>query len=212
MLSDKRSLFEFLIAGRPGGGRDVRGHFAALDPFFRKAEAGEYDLVPADDLKADEAAEAIAIASGAEVGRIACVSLSRGASPLVGAARAAFWEAHARDLSLDLKAALWRRHDAALVNAIPADRRHHLERVIWHAVGEPLWHSFERNRWDETGIDLRLVIRANVLAAFLHYACFVFLGNEARVDAMLPLMRLMTRTLPLGERADAPGTWTCITA
>ncbi|HSD12828.1 MAG TPA: hypothetical protein VLC10_04680 [Patescibacteria group bacterium] len=212
MLSDKRSLFDFLIDGRPGGGSDVRGHFAALEPFFRKAEAGEYDLVPADELRHDEAAEAISVASGADVSRIACVSLSHGASPLIGRARADFWEAHARDLSIDLKLALWRQHECILGTAISAERRQRLERVIWHAVGEPLWHSFEQNRWDETGTDLRLVIRANVLAAFLHYAGFVLLGNERRVESLLPLLRLMSRTLPLGERADEPGTWTCITA
>ncbi len=212
MLSDKRSLFDFLSNGRPGGGRHVRGHLDALEPFFRKAEAGEYDLVPADDALKQDAAEAIVIASGESVARIECVSLARGGLPLTGPARAAFWEAHARDLTVDLKRALWRRHEAAIGSVLPADRREHLERVIWRAIGEPLWHSFEENRWDDTGHELRLVIRANVLSAFLHYACFLLLGDEQRVEAMLPLMRLMSRSLPLGERADVPGTWTCITA
>ncbi|MEY4744519.1 MAG: hypothetical protein RL272_464 [Candidatus Parcubacteria bacterium] len=212
MLSDKRALFDFLIGGRLKPDCDVRAHLAALDPFFRKAESGEYDLLPSERVDPRDAADAISAATGVDIRRIAFVSLAGGASPLAGDARVAFWSAHSRGLSDDLKRALWRLHSGILGSAIPDSRRSRLERVIWHAIGEPLWHSFEQNRWDATGNDLRLVVRANVLGAFLHYSEFVMLGNEHRIESLKPLMALMPGALPIGERADEPGTWTCITA
>lgn len=212
MLADRKTLFDLLIDGCPVVGRGIEGHLIALEPFFRKAEAAEYDLAPADQVDPGSVSEAIAIATGVGIGTVSFVSLSHGASPLVGEARAAFWEAHSRGLTCDLKGALWRRHGVILGSALAEDRKARLERTLWQTLGEPLWHSFERNRWDETGNNLRLVLRANVLGGILDYAGFLMLGSERRIEALRPLLALMDRTLPLGERADRPGTWTCITA
>ena len=211
MVSDKTTLFAFIAEHRVVRDGDISADLALLEPFFRKAEAGMFDLAPAGALRHDRTAATLSIATGVEIAKISFVSLEGGAKPLCGAAAEAFWEAHARELSADVKGYLWRRNMGVFEAVLGRDRQARLEKILWHTIGEPLWHSFEKNRWDEIGNQLRLVIRANVLETLLQFTGFLLLGDERRLATLRPLLVLMDSAMPVGERRDAVGTWTTIT-
>lgn len=210
MFSDKAKLYRFIIEHRVVRDGDIRPDLALLEPFFRKAEAGMFDLAPAAEQRIDAAAASLSNATGADIASVSFLSLEDGAKPLRGEAAAAFWEAHARELSADVKGYLWRRNMGALETALGRELLFGLEHVLWRAIGEPLWHSFEKDRWNDTGNALRLVIRANLLETLLQFTGFLILGDERRLESLRPLVRLMATAMPIGERRDTPGAWTTV--
>lgn len=211
MHTDKSSLAAY-VAERMRAPGDAAADLALLDPFVRKAESGMYDLKPAGLLRSDDAIDALSAAIGAPIARASFVSLDDGGHPLMGDARASFWEAFARGLAADVKGLLWRRNMSDLQERLGRAETDQLAERIWLTVGEPLWHSFEGNRWEVTGHSLRLIIRANLLESLVQYCGYAMLGDETRLATLRPLMRLMVSTMPLGERNDDPGNWVIITA
>jgi hypothetical protein len=211
MQTDKSSLVAY-VAQRMRAHGDGAAELALLDPLVRKAETGMYDLEPAARLRSDDAIDALAAATGVPIARASFVSLRDGGHPLVGDARTSFWDAYARGLTRNVKGVLWRRNMSDLHERLGQSAADELGERIWQTVGEPLWHSFEGNRWDETGQQLRLVVRANLLESLVQFCGYVMLGDETRLATLRPLIRLMASTMPVGERNDDPGNWVIITA
>lgn len=211
MHTDKSSLAAYL-AERVRAPGDAAADLALLDPFVRKAESGTFDLKPARLLRSDDAIDALSAATGAPIARASFVSLDEGGHPLTGDARTSYWDAFARGLAVDVKGLLRRRNLSDLQERLGSAEADQLAERIWQTVGEPLWHSFEGNRWEVTGHPLRLIIRANLLESLVQHCGYVMLGDEARLATLRPLMRLMASTMPLGERNDDPGNWVVITA
>lgn len=212
MFSDRSTLRHFLLERGKGDPDRVRADLALLEPFFRKADAQMFDVVPSANLRTEQVAAALAEATGALIERIHFISLRDGPSPLRGEAAAAFWESQAKELSADVKSLLWRRNVGAMEAGLGAQENVlAFHALVWKTIGEPLWHSFEQNRWEATGHKLRLIIRANLLEAVLQFSGFILLGAEDRLASLRPLMRLMAETMPVGARSGNDAVWACIT-
>ena len=213
MFSDRSTLHGFLLENGKGPCDDVRADLGLLEPFFRKADSAMYDVAPAGTMHEENAASALSVATGARIDRVAFVSLRHGPLPLRGNAAMAFWDDHAKERSADLKSLLWRRHTGTLEAGLGAQSKVlEFHDLVWKSIGEPLWHSFEQNRWDSTGSSLRLIIRANLLEAIVHFAGFILLGDQDRLATLRPLMRLLTATVPIGASLYDESTWVCIAA
>jgi len=213
MFTDRSTMHRFLLENGKGPDASVRADLALLEPFFRKADSAMYDVAPASALHAKGAAAALSEATGAHIERVAFVSLMHGALPLRGEAAEAFWNDRARERSADLKSLLWRRNTGTLEAGLgPQSKLLEFHDLIWKSIGEPLWHSFEQNRWDATGSSLRLIVRANLLEAIAHFAGFILLGDEERLKTLRPLMRLLAATVPIGASRSDESTWECIAA
>jgi hypothetical protein len=213
MFSDRSTMHRFLLEHGKGSHDGVRADLALLEPFFRKADSAMYDVEPASALREDGAASALATATGARVEHVMFVSLRTAPMPLRGEAAVAFWDAHAKERSADLKSLLWRRNTGTLEAGLGGNAKVlEFHDLIWKSIGEPLWHSFEQNRWDSTGNALRLVVRANLLEAIMHFAGFILLGDEGRLATLRPLMRLLAATVPIGASRRDESTWECIAA
>ncbi|HTM67734.1 MAG TPA: hypothetical protein VL426_00390 [Candidatus Binatia bacterium] len=213
MFSDRSTLHHFLLERGKGERGRVRADLALLEPFFRKADAAEYDVSHASRVEPQKAAEAIAEATGADIERVDFLSLRTGPSPLRGDAAVAFWESQVRELSADVKSLLWRRNTGAMEEGFGGEKNVlEFHDLIWQTIGEPLWHSFEQNRWESTGHKLRLIVRANLLEAVKQFSAFMLLGAEERLVSLRPLMRLMAEAMPIGARNGNDAVWACITA
>ena len=210
MFSDRSTLHHFLLERCKGDRERVIADLAILEPFYRKADTQMYDVAPSAALSAQAAAEAIAEATGARIERIDFLSLRRGAFPLRGDAAVAFWESQVRELSADVKSMLWRRNTGAMEAGFGGEKNVlEFHDLVWKTIGEPLWHSFEQNRWETTGHKLRLIVRANLLESVKQFTGFMLLGVEERLASLRPLMRLMATAMPIGARGD-DAAWSCI--
>ncbi|HTK04972.1 MAG TPA: hypothetical protein VL500_05275 [Candidatus Eisenbacteria bacterium] len=213
MFSDRSTMHRFLLENGAGPAENIRADLVLLEPFFRKADSAMYDVAIAGAVHPEGAASALSAATGALVERVIFLSLRHGPNPLRGEAAEAFWNDHARERSADLKSLLWRRHTGTLEAGLGAQSKVlEFHDLVWKSIGEPLWHSFEQNRWDSTGSSLRLIIRANLLEAIVHFAGFILLGEEERLATLRPLMRLLSATVPIGASRNDENTWECITA
>lgn len=213
MFSDRSTLHHFILERGKGERSRVRADLALLEPFFRKADAQMFDVAPSARVNAGDAAAAIAEATGALIEGVEFLSLFGGPSPLRGEAAVAFWEAQVRELSADVKSLLWRRNVGEMESGFGGEKNVlEFHDLIWRTIGEPLWHSFEQNRWETTGHKLRLIVRANLLETVKQFAGFILLGEEDRLASLRPLMRLMTAVMPIGAKGGDERTWTCITA
>lgn len=97
---------------------------------------------------------------------------------------------------------------------------------FWEALGEPLAdalldgqideHLFSALRdrffWDSP-VDLYgMYLWANVRVPLFYLLGFMLVGDKRRVDSFVPLMRFMQKAIPVGEKADEPGTWLVLVA
>lgn len=207
MLSDRHSLKAFFI-GISGNRREaVRQEVGLLEPLCGKADSGFFDLAPASaTAKAD-----IRSAVGAAVGRaprdVTFASLSDGARD-----RDAYWGKVEGDLGEELRSSVCGRYAARLAERMGDDGYERMQAVFWETLGEPLWHAFEENRWDDIGQRLRLSIRCGLLATSVHFLGFVATGDAENAERLRPLLRLFSKTAVLGRRKEQPQTMIAIVA
>lgn len=192
-MVDRKKLQEFLEtnAQKP---ELIPPAMELIEPLFRIAEAGRYALAPADDVHLWKAVEAINLAAALPVNRIVPVSA---AAPGSWSDRRIDDEFHDR-----LRDSLV----GSLADSLKGDEE------LWVGLGlnylatlgyiltESLPVSLRRfGLWDGLLGSLRVSPR------FL--LGFAVAGNEEKVARLTPLMCLLPRAIPIGQKADEPGTW-----
>jgi hypothetical protein len=183
-----------------------------IQPFFRPTEPPSYGLSPPDDVDQRKAAASLSLAIGQPVNRAIFISA-------------------AHIISIDGQL----RPDAANLT-LSAGLRQRLGDRLWHCLGNKLWEACGRRLWDSFpehfGQQLVRQIQdslgANQLDSLLYGlrdvvgdcftdGLFYYLGAAAMGDRELerrfsPLIRLLPRVVPLGERSGQPDTWFFLTA
>jgi hypothetical protein len=207
MLSDRHSLKAFLLGIAEARAPKVRAEIILLEPLCRKADSGFYDLAPAAALAKSDIRSAVGSAVGDAPADVSFVSLAEGSGD-----RDAYWSKVAGDLGEELRQSVCRRYSAALSSRMGAEGYEAMQAVFWQTLGEPLWHSFEENRWDDIGQQLRLSVRAGLLATAVHFLGFVAVGDEENAERLRPLLRLFAKTAVLGRRREQPQTMIAIVA
>lgn len=180
---------------------------AILEPFYRKAEAGYYDVACGDKDKRGIRA-ALSTALGEDVLGIAAVGIAE------ATCRGPEYLRRLRaDIGRTLACAIGDKYEALLTRRLGKDGRERMERVFWESVGEPVWRAFEGdgNRWAALGVALLCTARAGLLAAASDLCGFASVGDVVNLSRLAPLVRALTGAVILGERANAPEVWIVIT-
>lgn len=180
-----------------------------LAPLIEKARPGSRWLAAHRDIDKEAAASAIAAATGLEVTRVVFVSGSRPlarpdwmtAAGLQKAVAAAWKESLGHSLGRRLEA----RHGLDLRSALsiggPALRQ--VEELIAALAGKMFRIGLEQVLTDP----LAAAMVDSLRFGLVYYLAFAVAGDGSKTDALVPLIRLFRRTVPLGELAGSPGTW-----
>jgi len=183
-----------------------------IQPFFRPTEPPTYGLSSPDGIRSLEATDSLGRAIGQPVTRAIFISaaevIGRAESPVPDACVLALGEG----LRQRLDDRLW----------------HCLGNKLWQDCGRRLWDSFpERfgqqlvqaiqgslgaNRLDSLLYGLRDVVGDCFTDGLFYYLGAVAIGNEELARRFVPLIRLLPRAVPLGEKAGQTDTWFFLTA
>lgn len=207
MLSDRHALKAFLLGISRSRAKLVRSEIDLLEPLCKKADNGFFDLMPANAMRKDDVRSAVGAAVGRAPDDVAFVSLADGAAD-----RDAYWGQVEGDLGEELRSSVCGRFSGALSVRMGAAAYDRMQTVFWETLGEPLWHAFEVNRWDDIGQRLRLSVRAGLLATSVHFLGFVAVGDAENAERLRPLLRLFAKTAVLGRRKAEPETMIAIVA
>lgn len=210
MPVSRQALYEFLVSHAPRPAL-VPEAMERLEPHFRQAESDQFALCPASELDVAQAADALALASGAPVARVIPVSL---AAPVV---RPDWMEGRRYDafvadaLLTSYKDVLSSRFDRR-VEALKATLGIPCWRAFIEHLGDGLWTSLENCIPDSLKVPLSL---HHGMALWCRL--FLFLASAATADAATmretgPLVSLCARALPLGERIGEKGSWLVLVA
>lgn len=210
MQNDWERLVSFVAAHARDRRRDILEDLSPLEAIVRNAGTGEYRLAPAAEVSKEAFAGAIRFLD--DVGDVAFVSLRGAAAPLVGEARAAFWTAHAVEVSPDIRGILWPLVIPELRADLGEDGCRRLEDAVWKLVGERVWWSMQRGAWQGTGPGLLALVRATMMLLLLDRVAGALLGDGLRLERSRPLAEFVASAMPLGRRRGRPGEWTVITA
>ena len=157
---------------------------ALFEPLFRIAEAQSYPLAAASEALCQEAAAAIATATGLTVTEV--VAISSADAPDT---RTAWLTEKAYRGSIQYK--------YSLGNSLRDGygRWAGLELSLSDRFGNGFWMSVPGDLWHSLQISLCLTL-ASVVS-----------GDEDRLERLAPLLRLLPRALPIGHASDKLGTW-----
>ncbi len=208
MSTDREALGRFLTdnAVNETALALVRPACDLIAPFFIAAESGSLTLSPVAAI--DETAEAIALASGAEIADIIPVSLSavtEASSWLIRgsgqpAAETALWSRVARSLREAVDAAHWSVLQKRLPGWLAQELNETLAAAVWQDL-QPI-----------------LMARLPEYAALAYWDSFmitlgyVLIGDADGFHRMAPLLDKLSQNIPLGEKGGEPGTWLVLTA
>lgn len=183
-----------------------------VQPFFRPTEPPTYGLSTPDKVRSLEATDSLSRAIGQPVTRAVFIS----AAEVIG--RSEPPSPDNRDLSLS----------AGLRLRLNDRLWHCLGNKLWQDCGRRLWDNFpERlgqrlvreiqdslgaNRLDSLLYDLRDVVGDCFSDGLFYYLGAVAVGDAELVRRFVPLMRLLPRVVPLGEKVGRTDTWFFLTA
>lgn len=107
-----------------------------------------------------------------------------------------------RDTCSLLKTSVFERFVIPLERAMGPEEYHVLSETFMRTLGEPIWHSFENEYWEEVGYDLMLGVRALVLMSVHAFIGHVVWGDGDLACALHPFVRILTSCIPYGTSAD----------
>ncbi len=209
MGTDREALGRFLTdnAVNEAALALVRPACGLFDPFFIAADSGALTLSPIADI--DEAAAAVAAATGAKVETVipmSLIGLTAGPGwagrpgPQPAARKTALWDRKTGTLKAALDTAHWTKVQARLPAPIVQDLCEKLSSAIWQDLQPVLAASLPEQAalayWD----------------AFMIILGYVLLGDSESFGRLSPLLDLLSQNVPLGEKDGEPGTWLVLTA
>lgn len=207
MLSDRNGLKAFFLELAGERADAVSAEIALLEPLCRKADCCFYDLADVREIDKQSVLAAVGTATGDAPTEVQFASLADGAHD-----HDLYWGMIAGDLGVDIRTSLCAKYAPVLTAEIGTATYDRLLNTFWATLGEPLWHAFEDNRWDDLGQRLCHTVRASVLATVMHELGFVAIGDEENAAHLRPLLQLYPKTAVLGRRKSAPATVVTIVA
>lgn len=191
--------------------------------YGRIARKKSFPLVTESELDHTEAANVIKLVTGEQVGRIQAVSVSApyDCEPWLPGGH----PSEALHDNIDILEMLVQQsiEPKCGLFSIVVDR---FADEFWEALGEPLADALLDEQIDEhlfpalqdcffwdSPVDLYGTdLWANVRVPLFYLLGFMLVGDERRVGRFVPLMRFMQKAIPVGEKADEPGTWLVLVA
>lgn len=210
MVTDRAAVRELLCDHVP----DVAGVIMArLEPFFDKAERGLYDLGRFVEISSSELASTLTETIGptqacTNIEYVSFTELARQSGSLASAKeRAAVWDKLAIAANPRFGQQIGRRFDAKLDAYLGSVLRLQIDDVLFKALIEPLWHSFEQNRWDAASDMFKLEVRATVIKAIEYYVGFGIAADHAPMRIFDRCLAVLPQTITLGRLEGTEGTF-----
>jgi hypothetical protein len=190
---------------------------AEIEPLFERADRGEYPLSPESEELKGEALTALRSVFGEEVQRVFLVSLEhpfpRPVWMTEEACKFGFWKSlqgyfvHRFSDRLDGKrfwTIIQEKLEVKNEDNLAGKLGDIIRISILNSIGDNLGDSLRDSLMYHSGNTLW-----NVLCYFLGYA---ICDDEEKVEKLRPLIRLLPKANPLGEKKDEPGTWIVLVA
>lgn len=227
-LSVDTGSYMTLMNNRSSRSRRIAAAMDDVWPLFDKAKTDRYRLARPRQRDQRTMADAIALATGKEVKRIEFVSLSKPPLKPDGMSQEAYetvvWHSLRDGLATTLIECLdasfrngtkgidvdspkmhsfSHRLDACLLECICFVFRGSLERDLWPELRSGSGAKFREDVYDY----LRYVLWYGLSLCVYYHDFFALAGRWKNVRRLSPLVRLIGRFVPLGEKKDEPGTW-----
>ncbi len=191
MSTDREALRSFLLENAKVP-EMVPEAMRLMEPFFKKAEAGRYELGEVSVHIVTQSMEAIDIAIGTMISGTKSVSAAR----LYPKPSRVSREAYEKSLWASLRDSLWASFQASIGGCLGAS----LGASLRASIGASLLVSLGASLWD------------NLRASLFLYLGFTLAGDREKVNRLTPLIELLPHAIPLGEMKDDPGTWLVLCA
>jgi len=211
-MKDPKDTLALFCASHSPHHDDAAFLLGRLEPYFRRAMAGEYRLRPAHALDTVFVRAAAGRVTGRVIDRIEvfprealhCANAIEGGHDYTKGAPTVI----ERRVVARLKTALWERYNEPLVHAMGSGPYHVFSEAFMGTLGEPLWHAFESHDdyryWAGAGYNLMLDVRSLVLMAALALVGHLIWGDQDHVCGLHPLLEALTTCIPYGT--DGNGT------
>ena len=182
-----------------------------LEPFFVKAERGTYDLGRFTDVTSMALAASLPDVVGERLEGVTLeyVSFSRVAESvesLPPAQRAAVWDKLVTTVQPRFGQDIGRFNDKLDADLGPILRLQ-IDDLLFKALIEPLWPSFEQNRWDVTSDLFKLEVRATVIKAIEYFVGFGIAGDPEPFRVLDRCLAVLPQTITLGRQEGACNTF-----
>jgi hypothetical protein len=171
-----------------------------LEPFFFKAKQGKYDLAPDSEKLWIETLSALHKVFGTDkVTRVIPVSLSSPISKPDWMAENAYQEALRKSIGVSLWASVKNSLGFALATRFGdrpwPERKNIIARIITESFGETFLEI------------LGPPMGSSIVASLVYYLDFAITDKIGEAMSIRPLILLLPKTIPLGEKTDEPGAW-----
>lgn len=205
MITDSAALEMFMLKHSKDK-EMLKNNMKFLEPFFVAADSGEYILQPSSEIDMDEVARALTLATGTEVQQVIPVSLEHSFSKPEWMGE----EVYRNRLSGSL--------NGSLHTSLKKGLRNYLRYGLQAHTRDELRDNLEVSLLDSLAMSLKNRLRGslefrqrNHLRDSLRDSLFFFLEltlkGDKEMERLKPLLLILLKTQPLGEKRGEKGTW-----
>lgn len=183
-----------------------------LEPFFNKVESGTYDLANRSEICTADVLDALVTATGLDVRKVEVISDSdRPMGPIMPPAMM-MRKREVRGIATraTIEDYLWASYGSSFKDGLRASTRRTLRRCIGMYFGRRLWWCIKEALSED--IFCGSLPQSIILDSLLIYLGLVLADDKEEVARILPLIDILPRSIPLGEKKDEPGTWLVLCA
>lgn len=188
--------------------RSVGGALDAIEPIFDHVERGTYDLDRASEIDRYRIAKILNFALSRPVGQTIVVSL---ASPkpevrqlLTKTSSDTLARVMRQNVGDGVKERLGDKRWPGLFQAVSETLRYNnMPKYPWDRLYQSVWQGVR----GPVSSEVAQTLRTNVFMPVVWYLGCAMLGDNEKIERLHPLMRLLSRHLPLVEHPDHPASW-----
>ena len=179
-----------------------------LEPLFQEIRRKRYPLRPESEFDTAAGLSVLSDVTGRTVGQIVLLSAAAPLGKPRWMAEAAYWRCLPESLGPGIRSAVEIAYGDALWRRPPGPEWSGFCEVFETAVARPLAAAV-RHSLPEV-FQFRVI--EGIRSALQYYLAFVMTGDRLHAARLQPLIGLLSRATPLGEKIDEPGTWLVLVA
>ena len=216
MGTDRSAIRSVLQEHMPGSfpPDEVEKVMSGLEPFFSRADKGLYGLAKEGEvpellilLAFSEATGQPVLLSRAKLEYLSFSTLAASTEGRPASEHQAVWDNAMTNACPRLRQEMGRLYNEKLDAFLGPVMRKCLDDIIWPALAEPLWHSFENNRWDSASHLFKMEVRATILEAIELFIGFCVAGDAPHMAMLSGIIATLPSTVILGRREGTSDTF-----
>lgn len=183
----------------------VEQAMSCLEPFFTRADKGVYDLCKKGELPdlliAFSFVEATdrPVPPGAKLEYVSFKELEAKAEGKSESENKAVWDKAVTDACPRFRQEIARAFNEKLDAFLGPVMRQRMDDILWPALAEPLWHSFENNYWDSASHLFKMEVRATILEAIELFVGFCVAGEASHMAKLTVIVNTLPYAIVLGR-------------